>query len=116
MASPVTNFPNTQIAILLTTANKYTPGFHTFRLQSLVGLKENSNKIDTYTNTGSNVLNKDKSSLPFGNVNTSAIIQLKIPVEISRRYQVKYIPPGTRFIVSFSSGDIKNPMIVGGDF
>lgn len=109
-------FSNTQIAVLLTTCNKYTPGKQTFRLQSLVGLKENSNQINTVSNSGSNLLNKDTSNLPIGDVNTSSVIEIEVPHEISRRYPVKFIPPGTRFLVSFSSGDIKNPIIVGGDF
>lgn len=109
-------FSSTQIAVLLTTCNKYTPGKQTFRLQSLVGLKENSNQINTVSNSGSNLLNKDTSSLPIGDVSTSSVIEIEVPHEISRRYPVKFIPPGTRFLVSFSSGDIKNPIIVGGDF
>lgn len=109
-------FSNTQIAVLLTTCDKYTPGKQTFRLQSLVGLKDNTKQILTTSNKGTNLLNKDKDALPIGDVNTGSVIQIEIPFEISRRYPVKFIPPGTRFLVSFSSGDIKNPIIVGGDF
>lgn len=109
-------FSNTQIAILLNTCDKYVPGIQSFRLQSLVGLKNNSSQITTTSNGGKNLLNKDTDALPIGDVNTGSIIQIEIPKEISRRYPVKFIPPGTRFLVSFSSGDIKNPIIVGGDF
>lgn len=116
MAEPIKDFTNTQIAILLTTCDKYQPGEQTFRLQSLVGLKNNSNAINTQTNTSTNLLNLDKSALPIGKVQTSAVLRIKVPVDISRRYPVKFIPPGTRFLVSFSSGDIKNPIIVGDDF
>lgn len=114
--NPTTNFSNTEIAVLLTTCDKYVPGKQTFRLQSLVGLKENTNKIITRTNTGKNLLNKNKSNLPLGEVQSSSVIQIEVPYEVSRRYPVKFIPPGTRFLVSFSSGDIKNPIIIGGDF
>lgn len=110
------DFQNTQIAVLLTTCNKYTPGKQTFRLQSLVGLKENSNQVISTSNNGSNLLNKDTSNLPLGTVNSSSVITIDVPFEISRRYPIKFIPPGTRFLISFSSGDIKNPIIVGGDF
>ena len=39
-------FSNTVVAILLTVCNKYEPGQQVFRLQSLVGLKENTNMVD----------------------------------------------------------------------
>nr|DAE82534.1 MAG TPA: type VI secretion system component [Caudoviricetes sp.] len=29
---------------------------------------------------------------------------------------MKFIPPGTRFLVSFTSGDITKPVIVGREF
>lgn len=105
-----------EIAVLLTTCNKYEPGFQTFRLQRLVGLKENSNDIITVDLNGSNLMNADTSNLPIGSISSSAVIRLEVPFEVSRRYPTKFIPPGTRFIVSFSSGDISKPVIVGGDF
>ena len=109
-------YNDTYIAELLTTCDKYTPGKQTFRIQSLVGLKENSNQIEKTENQGGNLLNKETDHLPLGSANTSAVITIDVPYEISRRFPVKFIPPGTRFLVSFSSGDIKNPIIVGGDY
>lgn len=107
---------NTTIAILLDTCNKYEPGMQPFRLQSLVGLKENSNVIETERLSSANIMNEDTSVLPIGDYNNSSVIKLEVPFEISRRYPVKFIPPGTRFIVSFSSGDITKPRIIGGEF
>lgn len=104
------------IGILLTTTNKYEPGEQVFRVQSLVGLKENSTEIvKTNLDTG-NILNEDTSNLPIGEVGTSTVLKLPVPFEVSRRYPIKFIPPGTRFIITFSSGDITKPRIVGGEF
>lgn len=104
------------IGILLSTCNKYEPGEQVFRIQSLVGLQENSTSITHTPLDSSNILNEDLSSLPIGTVNTSSVIKLPVPFEISRRYPLKFIPPGTRFIIGFSSGDITKPRIIGGEF
>lgn len=116
MFGQASGFGTTEIAILLTTCDKYTPGSQTFRLQNLVGLKENSNSITTTTLSKSNLLNKDASNIPISTAKTSSVITLDIPYNISRRYPTKFIPPGTRFIVAFSNGDITKPIIVGGEF
>ena len=102
----------TQIAILLDTTNKYIPGKKKFRLQSVIGLQENSTSINTESVSKSNILNKDTSGLPINTLKTSDVIELEIPKEVS----TKFIPPGTRFIVSFTSGDITKPTIVGREF
>ena len=49
-------------------------------------------------------------------MNTASTIMLEIPTDVARKYPVKFIPPGTRFIVTFNSGDITKPVIVGGEF
>lgn len=109
-------FDSTEVAILLTTANKYTPGKHKFRLQSNVGLKENANDETTRSLNSGNLLNKNRSSLPISKVTTSNVIELELPKEVTRNYPTKFIPPGTRFIVSYTSGDITKPVIVGREF
>ena len=109
-------FSNTVVAILLTVCNKYEPGQQVFRLQSLVGLKENTNMVDKVSLSKANLLNADPSNVPIGSINTASVLRLEVPFEVSRRYPLKYIPPGTRFLVSFSSGDITKPIIVGGEF
>lgn len=106
----------TQVAILLDTTNKYVPGKKKFRLQSVSGLQENSTGIVKETVSKSNILNKDTSNLPISGLNTSDVIELEIPKDVSRNYPTKFIPPGTRFIVSFTSGDITKPTIIGREF
>lgn len=110
------DYNTTEIAILLATCDKYTPGFQPFRLQKLVGLQENSTDIVTSNIDTTNIMNADTSNLPISQTKTSSVIKIEIPYEVSRRYPVKFIPPGTRFIVSFSSGDITKPVIIGGEF
>lgn len=106
----------TAVAILLDTCNKYECGKFPFRLSSLVGLKDNTTTIAHASLSKKNLLNKNKGSIPIGNVNTASTIMLEIPTDVARKYPVKFIPPGTRFIVTFNSGDITKPVIVGGEF
>lgn len=116
MANDINDFTSSEVAILLTTCNKYEPGIQVFRLQSLVGLEENSTSIETKTLDTSNLLNSDISNIPISTANTATVIQLEVPRDITLKYPTKFIPPGTRFIVSFVSGDITKPIIVGSDF
>lgn len=106
----------TETIILMTTCNKFNPGIQTFYLQSLVPADSKSNKIVSEINDGSNILNKDKSGLGISKVSTCNTIQLELPREIARQYPKKWIPPGTRFLMSFNGGDITKPKIVGRDF
>jgi hypothetical protein len=106
----------TQVAILLDITNKYIPGKKRFRLQSITGLQENSTSINSESVSKSNILNKDTSALPINSIKTSDVIELEIPKDVSRNYPTKFIPPGTRFIVSFTSGDITKPTIIGREF
>lgn len=109
-------FESTEVAVLLETVNKYTPGTHKFRLQSINGLQENSLDVDTQALNKSNLMNKDTSKLPISELKTSDVIELPLPRDVSRNYPTKFIPPGTRFIVSFTSGDVTKPVIVGREF
>ena len=105
----------TEIAILLDDAvNKYKPGKQVFRLQTISGLNENSTAIETLDVTVPNCMNKDKPS--FKNIQTTAVVKLDLPRDVTRNYPLKFIPAGTRFIVSFNSGDITKPVIVGREF
>lgn len=112
----IDDFKHTEVAILLTTTNKYIPGTQKFRLQSIVGLKENSEAVDTQQIDTSNLVNKDSSTLGISTAKTASIIELDLPKEVTRNYPYKWIPPGTRFLVSFTSGDITKPIIVGREF
>ena len=109
-------FNSTTIGILLTVCNKYEPGEHPFQIQSLVGLQNTTNVVTHTALNTSNILNEDVSALPVGECNSTSVIKLPIPFEVSRRYPLKFIPQGTRFIISFSSGDITKPRIIGGEF
>jgi hypothetical protein len=116
MHNGLNDFAPSEVAILLTTCNKYEPGTQTFRLQSLVGLEENSNTSSTTSLSKSNLLNKDTTSIPISSAETASTITLEVPKEITMKYPTKYIPPGTRFLVSFATGDITKPIIIGSDF
>lgn len=116
MAEDVSDTSTTEVAILLDDAvNKYHPGMQVFRLQSLNGLQENSNAISTIPVNIPQLMNKD-DDLGLTDVRTTACLKLELPREVVRNYPLKYIPAGTRFIVSFNSGDITKPVIVGREY
>ena len=105
----------TEVAILLDDAvNKYHPGTQVFRLQSVAGLKENSIAVETDNVDIPNLMNKKRPN--FGQVNMSSVVKLELPRDVTRNFPMKFIPAGTRFIVSFNSGDIIKPVIVGREF
>ena len=105
----------TEVAILMTTCNKYVPGIQTFYLQSLVPMKDKTNDITTNANNTAHLMNKD-TNIGLSEIKTSTTIQLEVPRDVTVNYPTKWIPPGTRFLVSFSGGDITKPKIVGRDF
>ena len=105
----------TEIAILLDDAvDKYKPGKQVFRLQSVSGLNNNSTAIETVAINVPNLMNKNRPDLT--EVHTSACCKLDLPRDVTRNYPLKFIPAGTRFIMSFNSGDITKPVIVGREF
>ena len=106
----------TQIAISMTTFDKYKPGKQKFFLQSLVPTQELTNEVKSTKLSTSNLLNKDTSGLQVGSVDVGSTIELEVPKDVCRWFQVKFIPPGTRFVVGFDNGDITNPRIIGRDF
>lgn len=115
--SNIVDMTTTEVAILLDDyVNKYHPGVQTFRLQSVVGLKENTRSLVTESVSVPNLMNEDQSNITLRNIQKSSVIKLQLPREVTRNYPYKYIPPGTRFIVSFNSGDITKPMIIGREF
>ena len=110
----VTDTSTTEVAILMDDhVNKYRPRVQTFRLQSINGLQNNSRDVETTYVSVPHLMNEDTSKIKFGKVKKSAVIKLKLPREVTRSYPKKFIPVGTRFIVSFNSGDITKPVIVG---
>jgi len=105
-----------EVAILMSTTNKYDPGEQLFKLQYLTGLNENSIMKETTSISKSNLVNKDTASIPISEINTATVLKLEIPKQVAMKYPTKFIPPGTRFIISFTTGDITKPVIVGSDF
>lgn len=116
MNNDTVDMQTTEIAILLDDyVDKYNPGIQTFKLQSLVGLQENSRAVATTYNRVPNLMNKDKD-IGLTRVKTASVIKLELPREVTRNFPTKYIPVGTRFIVSFNSSDITKPVIVGREY
>lgn len=115
--SNVVDMNTTEIAILLDDhVDKYHPGIQTFRLQSLVGLQENTRAVYTTNVSVPNLMNKDKTTVNFTKVKKSSVIKLRLPKEITMNFETKFIPVGTRFIVTFNSGDITKPVIIGREY
>ena len=105
---------STEIAILLDDyVNKFHPVEQLFKLQMTGGMQNNSRAL--YRNQVSipNLMNKETEGLEFGEVKRTAVVKLALPREVTRTYPKKYIPVGTRFIVTFLSGDITKPQIIG---
>ena len=88
----------TEVGILTSVCNKYEPGYQTFYVQAL----------------NPNIINKNK--LTTGSVQTGSNILIEMPKEVVRNFPTKYIPPGTRFTISFLGGDINKPVVVGRDY
>lgn len=105
----------TEIAVLMTTCNKYEPGTQTFYLQAMVPLVSSTNSDSSTSTDSSNILNQN-TDLGLTAVTTGSTIDLDLPKDVSRWYPKKWIPPGTRFIVTFAGGDITKPQITGRDF
>ena len=112
--------PQTEIVELLDDkVNKYRPGTQVFKFVSLTGLQSNSREVKEETIDLSFLMNKDITPFQYDKVqiNRSAVIKLKLPKEIARKYpDDKFIPAGTRFYVTFRSGDMSKPVIVGACF
>ena len=99
--------------------NKYQPGIQVFKFVSLTGLQNNSRVVESEGINLDFLLNKDVSPFQAKNIsiNRSAVIRLQLPKDVARKYgPEKFIPIGTRFIVSFKSGDLTKPVIIGGLF
>lgn len=103
------------IATALTTINKYEPGKHKFFLQALTPTQNRSTEFTNDGPTYENILNKDIGALNLNGASVGSCIELELPKEITRWFDVKFIPPGTRFVVSLGNG-ITKLKIVGRDF
>lgn len=105
----------TEIAILMETTNKYHPGKKQFYLQALTPGQPKT--IDTTKeNVNTNNLQNLNDKPQVKSIESNSTIILELPKEVTRWFPVKWIPPGTRFIVSFIGGDLTKPMIIGRDY
>lgn len=120
MSKSINNLTGTDdVAILLDDhVDKYHPGTQVFKLQSLSGLQPDSKVLTTEYCQYSNLMNKDTNGLIPNPVRKSASLKLKLPISVTRTYpDAKFIPAGTRFIVSFVGGDLsKDPIIIRGEW
>lgn len=105
-----------EVAVLMETVNKYDRDNKCkFYLQALTPNKPKNLDESTTTNSGSNLANLN-NNIGSTNITTSNVITLVLPREIARTYPTKWIPQGTRFIVSFIGGDITKPVIIGREY
>lgn len=104
----------TEVGILTSVCNKYKPGYQTFYVQALNPMNMKS-AVKTKTQVRNpNIINKEAISL--GTVETGSNILIEMPKEVVRNFPTKFIPPGTRFLISFLGGDINKPIVVGRDY
>ena len=80
----------------------------------LLSITKNTYDDSVVQNNTSNLANVN--SLSTSNVTTGSTITLLLPKEIARNYPKKWIPQGTRFLVSFIGGDLTKPVIIGREF
>lgn len=106
----------TRTAINLETFDKYMPGKQKFFIQALTPTKNKSTEFATVNSDLGNIMNKDKAALGAKLPKVGSCIELEVPKDVTRWFQVKFIPPGKRFIVSFDGGNITNPRIIGRDY
>nr|DAF97774.1 MAG TPA: type VI secretion protein [Myoviridae sp. ctYA416] len=104
----------TEVAILTSVCNKYKPGYQTFYVQALNPMNMKSAVKVTSKVRNPNIINK--TPLVTGSIETGSNILIEMPKEVVRNFPTKFIPPGTRFLVSFLGGDINKPVIVGRDY
>lgn len=108
------DLPYIEVAVLMETVNKYRDNMCKFYLQALVPSKPKSLEQTTIRNSTNNLANVDKIST--SNITSGSTITLMLPKEIARNYPKKWIPQGTRFLVSFIGGDLTKPVIIGREF
>ena len=115
METMTSDISTTEVAILIDDAvNKYHPGLQTFRLQSISGTRDNSNAVIHKPINIPGLMNKDRPQ--FSEAHLTSVIKLELPRDVTRNYPIKFIPAGTRFLVTFNSADLTKPVIVGREF
>ena len=104
----------TEVGILSSPCIKYKPGYQTFYIQALNPMNLKSNTKQTVPVKNNNIINK--KGITSGKIEVGSNILIEMPKEVARNFPTKFIPPGTRFIISFLGGDINKPVVVGRDY
>lgn len=105
-----------KIALNLEPFDKYEPGKKKFFIQALTPTKQMSTEFETPNLPTGNILNKEDISLDLKIPQVGCCVELEIPKDVCRWFQVKFIPEKTRFLVAFDGGDVTRPRIVGRDY
>ena len=114
--SPKDNTRVTRIAVNLETFDKYMPGPQPFFIAACTPTKTKSKDfMDVQSDLG-NILNKNKGSLGARLPKLGSCVTLEVPKDVTRWFEIKFTPAGTRFLVSFDGGNITRPRIIGRDF
>ena len=105
-----------KIALNVEEFDKYEPGKKLFFIQALTPTKKMDPKFETPNIPNGTILNKDAGNLDLKVPQVGSCVELEIPKDVCRWFQVKFIPQKTRFLVAFDGGDITRPRIVGRDY
>lgn len=106
----------TRVALNLDIIDKYMPGKQLFYIQALTPTKEKTKDFVSINNDMGNVLNKNKGSLNCRMPKVGSAIELDVPKDVSRWFEVKFINPGERFLVSVDGPTPGKIVIMGRDF
>jgi hypothetical protein len=108
-----TDYNFTQEAILYDNVNKYeNPAQkHPFYIKALVPFETEVGR--TIMINRSNIMNTDLSWLSTSKMVSEITLDLYIPRYVVSDYPNKYIPKGTKFLVTFVGGNINNVQIIG---
>jgi hypothetical protein len=107
---------DTKIAVSTTTFDKYKPGKQKFFIQALTPTMEKTNQFNKSTASTDNILNKDVGALNIQLPGIGSTLELEVPKDVTRWFETKFIPKGSRFVLAFDSGDSTRPRIIGRDF
>lgn len=103
-------------AINTTTFDKYKPGKQLFFIQALTPTGDKTNKFKPIHIRNQNIKNKNTGALNINHPQVGYVIELEVPKDVTRWYEVKFIPKGTGFKMILESGDITKPRIISREF
>lgn len=107
------NYNFTQEAILYETVNKYEYPMvkHPFYIKALVPFETEVGR--TINIQRSKIMNKSLSWLATDTMYSEITLDLYIPRYLLNDFTEKYIPKGTKFLVTFVGGNINNCQLIG---